>query len=228
MSKQGWRGFLDAEGVDDWVVLHGGATAAFRVGSLVEAARLAEAVASVTGLDEAGGVLTLSGGRLTVRLTRDMWMLEPRHVELARAVSAVAREHGSTADRSVVQEVQVAISSKPDAIDVGFWRAVLGYEPMSEDNAVDPLGHGSTVWMQELAEAKPLRHAMHVDVSLAREHVDSRLAAALAAGGRIVDDSEAPADWILADGAGNKVCLSSWPDHSTPTPGASNPNAADA
>ena len=34
MSEQGWQGFLAAEGVDDWVVLHGGATAVFRVGSL--------------------------------------------------------------------------------------------------------------------------------------------------------------------------------------------------
>ena len=61
---------------------------------------------------------------------------------------------------------------------------------MADDNAVDPLGHGSTVWMQELDEAKPLRHAMHVDVSVAREQAEARLAAALAAGGRIVDDSE--------------------------------------
>jgi len=42
MSEQGWRGFLAAEGVDDWVVLHGGATAVFRVGSLSQAAHLAE------------------------------------------------------------------------------------------------------------------------------------------------------------------------------------------
>ena len=45
MSEQGWREFLAAEGVDDWVVLHGGATAVFRVASLAEAARLAGAVA---------------------------------------------------------------------------------------------------------------------------------------------------------------------------------------
>ena len=141
-----------------------------------------------------------------------MWQLEPRHVELARAVSAVAREHGAVADRAAVQEVQLAIAAKPDAIDVGFWRAVLGYAPMADDNAVDPLGHGSTVWMQELDEAKPLRHAMHVDVSVAREHVEARLAAALAAGGRIVDESDAPANWILADRAGNRVCISAWPD----------------
>ena len=84
--------------------------------------------------------------------------------------------------------MQLAIAAKPDAIDVGFWRAVLGYDPMCDDNGVDPLGHGSTVWMQELDAAKPLRHAMHVDVSVAREHAEARLAAALAAGGRIVDD----------------------------------------
>jgi 4a-hydroxytetrahydrobiopterin dehydratase len=29
--------------------------------------------------------------------------------------------------------------------------------------------------MQELDDAKPLRHAMHVDVSVAREHVTARL-----------------------------------------------------
>lgn len=33
MSERGWREFLAAEGVDDWVVLHGGATAVFRVQS---------------------------------------------------------------------------------------------------------------------------------------------------------------------------------------------------
>ena len=39
MSEQGWRDFLAAEGVNDWVVLHVGATAVFHVGSLSEAAR---------------------------------------------------------------------------------------------------------------------------------------------------------------------------------------------
>jgi hypothetical protein len=81
---------------------------------------------------------------------------------------------------------------------------VLGYDPMSDDNGVDPLGHGSTAWMQELDPAKPLQHAMHVDVSVAHEHVEARLAAALAAGGRVVDDSGAPGGWILADRAGKR------------------------
>jgi 4a-hydroxytetrahydrobiopterin dehydratase len=43
-----------------------------------------------------------------------------------------------------------------------------------------------------------------------------RLAAALAAGGRIVDDADAPVNWILADRAGNRVCIATWPDRSVP------------
>jgi 4a-hydroxytetrahydrobiopterin dehydratase len=213
MSEQGWREFLAADGVDDWVVLHGGATAVFEVGSLVEAARLAEAVAGVPGVGP-DILMTVAPDRLTVRLTRDVWQLEAHHVEVARAVSAIARSHGSSPDRSAVQEVQLAIAAQPDGVDVGFWRAVLGYAPVADDNAVDPLGHGSTVWMQELDSAKPLRHAMHVDVSVAREHAEHRLAAALAAGGRIVDDSAAPRWWTLADPAGNRVCIAAWPDGS--------------
>ncbi len=218
MSEQGWRAFLADEELGDWVVLHGGATALFRVRSLGEAVRLAASIASTPGMTGAGGVVTLTDERVTIRLTRDLWALEARHLTLARAISAAAREHGAVPDRSAVQEVQVAIAAKPDAVDVGFWRAVLGYVPAADDNAVDPLGHGSTVWMQSLNESKPLRHAMHIDVSVAREHVATRLRAALAAGGRIVDESHAPGHWTLADQAGNRVCLCAWPDGSSGGP----------
>jgi 4a-hydroxytetrahydrobiopterin dehydratase len=214
MSERGWYECLAAAGVDDWVVLHGGATAVFRVSSLSEAARMAVEVAKVPGIAGAGVLLTLADDRVTIRLNRDIWTLESKHVEVARAVSTVARAHGAVPDRAAVQEVQLAVAAKRDAIDVGFWRAVLGYVPMADDNAIDPLGHGSTVWMQELDQRKALRHAMHVDVSVAREHVEARLEAAVAAGGRIVDDSHAPSHWTLSDRAGNRVCICAWPDGS--------------
>ena len=79
MSEQGWQGFLAAEGVADWVVLHGGAMAVFRVPSLVEAARLAEAVAQIRELD--GALMTLTDR--AVHRTVDA-----RHV----ATGAAARE----------------------------------------------------------------------------------------------------------------------------------------
>jgi 4a-hydroxytetrahydrobiopterin dehydratase len=215
MSEQGWRDFLASEGLEDWVVLHGGATAVFQLRSLRDAARLAEAVSQVPGVDGSETLLTITASRLSIRLTRGVLRLEERHIALARAISAVARAHLAVADRSAVQEVQLAIASQPEAVDLAFWRAVLGYAQLADDNAIDPLGHGSTVWMQELDRAKPLRHAMHVDVSVAREHVETRVAAALTAGGRLVDDSGAPEGWILADRAGNRVCIAAWPDGAT-------------
>jgi 4a-hydroxytetrahydrobiopterin dehydratase len=216
MSEQGWWEFLTAEGVGDWVILHGGAAAVFVVPSLTAAARLAQAVAGIPGFEESGAIMTIHGDRLTVRLTRGIWRLEQRHVELARAVSEVARAHEAVADRSRVHEVQLAVAARPDEVDVGFWRAVLGYSALDDDNGVDPLGHGSTVWMQELDQSRALRRAMHVDVSVARKHAGKRLAAALAAGGRLVEESEAPPAWILADRAGNRVCITAWPDGAQP------------
>jgi 4a-hydroxytetrahydrobiopterin dehydratase len=211
MSEAGWREFVSSDGVDDWAVLHGGPTAVFRTDSLQQSAALVVAIADVPGLGERA-VLTAASDRVTVKLTREMWHTESEHIALARAVSQVAQAHGGRADRSAVQEVQIAVSALPDAIDLPFWRAVLGYEPLSDDNALDPLGLSPTVWMQELDPAKPLRHAMHIDVSVSRAEVEARLAAAVAAGGTVVHASVRNGSWILADRSGNKVCVTAWPD----------------
>ena len=101
MTEQGWRDF-SAAGMADWVVLHGGATAVFVTDSMPAAAALAAEVAHVPGVAAAAAVLTVSGPSLSVRLTRDLWRLESGHVDLALAVSAVAREHGARPDRSAV------------------------------------------------------------------------------------------------------------------------------
>lgn len=215
MSEEGWKDFLADRDLTDWVVLHGGAAAVFRTDSLESAGRLGAALSAIPLLSGQGVQLAISDAGVTVRLNRDVWRLEVLHQDMARAISIAARSFGASADRSAVQEVQVAIAAKADQIDLAFWRAVLGYSPMADDNAVDPLGHGSTVWMQEISEEKSLCHAMHIDVSVARDHVKARLDAGIAAGGRIVDDSRAPSHWTLSDRAGNRVCVCAWPD----TPG---------
>ena len=98
-----------------------------------------------------------------------------------------------------------ALCERASADAEWFWRAVLGYAELAHDNGFDPLGHGSTFWVQALDPGKPLRHAMHIDVSLAREHADQRVAAAIEAGGQLVQDSNAPGSWILADRAGSAL-----------------------
>src|SRR4051794_21310242 len=110
MSEQAWRQFLAADGVDDWVVLHGGPAAVFLVASLGAAAQLAVSVTQVPGIEGAGVLITIADEQLTVRLARGVQRLEPRHLELARAISAVAQQHGAPADRSRAQEVQAGQS----------------------------------------------------------------------------------------------------------------------
>ena len=222
MSEKGWRAFLAAEGLEDWVVLHGGPTAVFKTESFAEAANLANSIAQLPQLEATQTQLNIVYGRLTVRLTREVWRIEIEHIDLARAISRIAQSLGVAADVGLVQEVQIAISAKPAAIDLDFWRAVLGYDPMVGDNAIDPLGNSSTVWMQDLDEGKALKHAMHLDVSVSRQHAEARVAAAVKAGGVVVDDSHAPSFWILADRSGNKVCIAAWPD------GAVDPKNAEA
>ena len=212
VSEQGWQQFHKAEDLPDWVVLHGGPTAVFHTKSLADAARLAAAITQLDELNNSNAHISLVSSALTIRLTREVWKTESRHIELAREISKIAKQHGAIAEPHRVQEVQIAIAAKPDAMNLEFWRAILGYEPMQEDNAVDPLATGSTVWMQEIDQKKSLKHAMHIDVSVSKDQAELRLAKALAAGGVVIDDSEAPGFWILADASGNKVCLVAWPD----------------
>jgi len=42
--------------------------------------------------------------------------------------------------------------------------------------------------------------------------VQPRIDAALAAGGSLVSDEEAPSFWVLADPDGNRMCLCTWQD----------------
>lgn len=133
------------------------------------------------------------------------------HINLRAGASDMPRVARSVGTRVVGDQ-------RRDFSEVGRNAGARARQPMADDNAVDPLGHGSTVWMQELDETRPLRPAMHVGVSVAREHVTARIEAALAAGGRIVDESHAPSHWTLADRAGNRVCICAWPDAFTQKP----------
>ena len=54
---------------------------------------------------------------------------------------------------------------------------------------------------------RPQRNRVHFDVWVAPELAEARIAAALAAGGRLVTDEFAPSWWVLADAEGNEVCV---------------------
>jgi 4a-hydroxytetrahydrobiopterin dehydratase len=54
--------------------------------------------------------------------------------------------------------------------------------------------------------------AVHVAIWVPEEQAEGRVAAALAAGGRLVRDQFAPAWWTLADAAGNEADIATVAD----------------
>ena len=77
---------------------------------------------------------------------------------------------------------------------------------------VDPRRIGPAFWFQQMDAARPQRNRIHVDVTVPHDVADARIAAALAAGGRLVSEERARAFWILADPEGNEACVCTWQD----------------
>jgi 4a-hydroxytetrahydrobiopterin dehydratase len=206
------REFCEAGGVADWRVLFGGnwACAHFRTGSFGAGVALVQAIGA---LAEAAGHhpdVDLRPEGVTVRLfTRDVYGLTGRDVELARQISEAAGELGAPADPAAVQHVQVAIDALVIPEVLPFWRAVLGYEAIGDEDVHDPHRRGPTFWFQEMDAPRPQRNRIHIDIYLPYDQVEARIAAALAAGGRIVNDN-APEWWTLADAEGNEADLAIW------------------
>ena len=82
MSDQGWTEFLAADGLADWVVLHGGPTAVFQTKSLAAAAELAQAIAQLPGLDGTPAHMSIVSRSLTIRLTREVSNTEVEHIDI--------------------------------------------------------------------------------------------------------------------------------------------------
>jgi 4a-hydroxytetrahydrobiopterin dehydratase len=57
---------------------------------------------------------------------------------------------------------------------------------------------------------RPQRNRIHFDLCVPHDEAQHRLDAALAAGGRLVSATRAPAFWVLADGEGNEICVTTW------------------
>jgi 4a-hydroxytetrahydrobiopterin dehydratase len=104
------------------------------------------------------------------------------------------------------------------------WQAVLGYVPRPdspEEDLVDPADRGPALWFETMDEPRPDGGgAIHVAVWVPVEEAEARVAAALAAGGRLVRDDFAPAWWTLADAAGNEADVSTVMSRGEPPAGA--------
>jgi 4a-hydroxytetrahydrobiopterin dehydratase len=209
------RQFHQADGVEDWRIVGDGACAHFRTGSFAAGARFVQALAELEGLDEHHPDVDVRYAGVTVRLITlvpGYFGLSARDLELARQISAVARRLGIPADPSVVQNVQVSIDGMVGDAVMPFWRAVLGYQDRGDDpgELIDPRGRGPLVYFQRISNPPdaphPRRNRIHLDLWVAHDQAEARVAAAVAAGGRVVNE-QAPTWTTLEDPEGNRVCV---------------------
>ena len=221
-----------------WRFILGAARTHVRVGSLAQAAAVTGHVidAAGAGADESLRVdIRRDHVILTLQSLRSGWV-NRREVQLAGRISAAVRELGLNTDPDIsgddasrdggdggdgagtvrsAQILEIAI----DAMDIPairpFWRAVLGYGDEAgksgpEDALVDPAWEGPSIWFQQMDTPRPQRNRIHFDVSVPHDEARNRIQAALAAGGTLLSDAEAPAFWVLADAEGNEACVTTW------------------
>jgi 4a-hydroxytetrahydrobiopterin dehydratase len=215
----------DLVGDDGWRFAVGVIRTSVLVDSMAQAADVARVVAGAAG--DAGGSLSadLRPDRVVLTLqSRQYGGVSPREIAAAQRISAAVRglglvtgpEVGTGAPRTV-QVLEIAI----DALDIPairpFWQAVLGYgdEPGGDGSdpgagLADPVGQGPTIWFQQMDEPRRQRNRIHFDVVVPHDETRHRIQAALDAGGRLINDAEAPAFWVLADPEGNEACVCTW------------------
>ena len=135
----------------DWRNVGGATTAWFDAPSLAEGAALAGRVVELS----AGTAVDLRPTGLRVRLDSG---------EHAEAVSAAARELGLAADPAALQELGVVVESTDPSGVLPFWQRVLEYAPDADGGLADPLRRDPAVRIRRMAEPRPMRNRIHVDV----------------------------------------------------------------
>ena len=195
----------------DWRVVRDDASTHFRTGSFATGVALVDAIGRLADAADHHPDVDLRPDGVTVRLrTHSTGGLSERDVDLAREISVTARELGVPVDLTELQVVQVAIDALviPDVLP--FWRAVLGYRQVDDADLIDPHRQGPPYWFQQMDAPRPQRNRIHLDVAVPHDEAAGRIAAALAAGGTLMSDKEAPAFWVLADVEGNEACVTTW------------------
>ena len=207
----------------DWRKLAQGLHARYLVDDFGAAARF------VTAIGEAGDTVdhhprvTIGRGHVDLELvtTDAMYRADDgteyvvewptqQDVDLARLITDIAAEHHLTADPASVSEVELGLDTADSATIAPVWAALLTGSADSQgrgspsDEVRDATVRVPNLWFGE-DESEGQR--FHVEVYVAPDVAEARIAAAVAAGGTVVDDSQAPGLTVIADQDGNKGVL---------------------
>ena len=210
MDRLGNQQVLD-EGLVDWRKLAQGLHARYLSPDYLAAARFVSAVAEVAEAEDHRPDLRLTEGVIEVSLcTHDdgLWVTQ-KDVDMARTISEIAKELELTSDPGAVTQLEIALDTAHEDGLSPFWSVLLTGSADNKiyDSIFDPSGRVPSLWFQGTDEHDAPRQRWHFDLWLAPEVADDRIAAAVASGGSIVDDSEAPSFTVLADCDGNRVCV---------------------
>lgn len=135
------------------------------------------------------------------------WVTQ-QDVDLARQITEIAAQHGATADPAAVTELELGLDTADSARIAPVWAALLTGDADAQGRGTpgDEVRHATArvpnLWFDDGGEGGPT--PFHVEVYVAPEVVEQRVAAAVAAGGTVVDDSNAPRLTVIADQDGNR------------------------
>ncbi|MEU4364847.1 VOC family protein [Promicromonospora sp. NPDC023987] len=210
--------FTAGEGTGDWRVVQRSALARFATGSFTRGVRLVNRIGALAEAANHHPDVDLRYGAVTVRTwSHDVGGLSARDIALARDISMAARELDVEADTAGVRDVTIGIDAIVGPEVQPFWEALLGYDAQqdSEGNDAaprlsDPDGRLPVIWFQQSDERREQRNRIHLDVWVPYDQAEQRVAAVVAAGGRLVTDEFAPSWWVLADAEGNEACVCTW------------------
>lgn len=204
-------------GLGDWQPVLRSLLARFRTGDFATGLTFVNRVGEVAEEANHHPDVDLRYGHVDVELTsHDAGGRTERDVALARRISEIAADLGVTSAPTEVTRVEWALDTWDVPAVRAFWAAVLGVDLDADrdDEVADPAGVLPTLWFQDSDEHEAPHQRWHADVWVPPEVVAGRIEAALAAGGTVADDSQAPSYTVLADPQGNKVCLCTYLDRS--------------
>ena len=134
-------------------------------------------------------------------------------VDLAQRITKVAADHKLDADPASVSQIELGLDTAHSATIAPVWAALLtgnveaqGHGSPS-DEIRDAMGRVPNLWFGDADEHEVSRQRFHIEIYVAPEVAEQRIAAALAAGGTVVDDTNAPSLTVIADQDGNTGVL---------------------
>ncbi len=130
-------------------------------------------------------------------------------------ISEIAADHQLDADPASVSHIELGLDTASSATIAPVWAVLLTGSADAQgrgtpsDEVRDATARVPNLWFGDADGHEAGRQRFHIEVYVAPEAAEQRIAAAVAAGGTVVDDSNAPSLTVIADQDGNKatVCV---------------------